>query len=52
MPHQVARTSGPQDEPQADPYLDITRLTADTGFTRAFDIAVTDYVARRTANPR
>ncbi|WP_426513754.1 NAD-dependent epimerase/dehydratase family protein [Dactylosporangium sp. McL0621] len=37
-----------------DPYLDITRLTADTGFTPAFDIAaaVADYVAWRAANPR
>lgn len=42
------RTSGPA------PYLDITRLTADTGFTPEFDInrAVADYVDWRTANPR
>ncbi|MFF5296449.1 NAD-dependent epimerase/dehydratase family protein [Paractinoplanes globisporus] len=43
---------GRQDGP--DPYLDITRLTADTGFTAAFDIAaaVADYVAWRTDNAR
>nr|BFE60308.1 hypothetical protein GCM10020063_048340 [Dactylosporangium thailandense] len=37
-----------------DPYLDIARLTADTGFTPAFDVraAVADYVAWRAANPR
>ncbi|HEX4815810.1 MAG TPA: NAD(P)-dependent oxidoreductase [Nonomuraea sp.] len=37
-----------------DPYLDITRLTHDTGFTPAFDIAaaVADYVAWRADNPR
>ena len=40
--------------PGADPYLDITRLTADTGFAPAFDVAaaVTDYVAWRAENPR
>jgi nucleoside-diphosphate-sugar epimerase len=39
---------------QSGPYLDITRLTEDTGFTPAFDIAaaVADYVAWRAANPR
>jgi nucleoside-diphosphate-sugar epimerase len=44
------RQSGPGD----DPYLDITRLTTDTGFTPAFDLAsaVADYVAWRTDNPR
>lgn len=37
-----------------DPYLDITRLTADTGFTPAFDVttAVADYVAWLGTNPR
>jgi nucleoside-diphosphate-sugar epimerase len=37
-----------------DPYLDITRLTDDTGFTPAFDVAaaVADYVAWRADNPR
>jgi nucleoside-diphosphate-sugar epimerase len=44
------RQSGPGD----NPYLDITRLTGDTGFTPAYDIAaaVGDYVAWRTTNPR
>jgi nucleoside-diphosphate-sugar epimerase len=37
-----------------NPYLDITRLTHDTGFAPAFDIAaaVADYVAWRADNPR
>jgi len=37
-----------------DPYLDITRLTDDTGFTPGFDVAksVADYVAWRAKNPR
>lgn len=37
-----------------DPYLDITRLTDDTGFAPAFDVttAVADYVAWRADNPR
>lgn len=40
--------------PGADPYLDITRLTDDTGYTPAFDIAksVADYVSWRADNPR
>ena len=40
--------------PGADPYLDITRLTEDTGFTAAFDVAaaVADYVAWRADNAR
>ena len=44
------RQAGPGD----DPYLDITRLTADTGFTPTFDVAkaVADYVAWRADNPR
>jgi nucleoside-diphosphate-sugar epimerase len=39
---------------QIGPYLDTTRLTDDTGFTPAFDVAaaVADYVAWRAANPR
>ncbi|MEV6489840.1 hypothetical protein AB0M20_14610 [Actinoplanes sp. NPDC051633] len=39
---------------QSGPYLDIARLTRDTGFTPAFDVAaaVADYVAWRAANPR
>ncbi|TMR92891.1 NAD-dependent epimerase/dehydratase family protein [Nonomuraea basaltis] len=45
---------GRQDGPGDDPYLDITRLTHDTGFTPAFDIAaaVADYVAWRADNLR
>ena len=40
--------------PGEDPYLDITRLTQDTGFTPNFDVAaaVADYVAWRPGNPR
>jgi nucleoside-diphosphate-sugar epimerase len=46
--------SGRQRGPGEDPYLDITRLTRDTGFAPAFDVAgaVADYVAWRTDNPR
>jgi nucleoside-diphosphate-sugar epimerase len=45
---------GRQDGPGEDPYLDITRLTSDTGFTPAFDVAaaVADYAAWRARNPR
>jgi nucleoside-diphosphate-sugar epimerase len=45
---------GRQNGPGADPYLDITRLTEDTGFTPAFDMAaaVADYVAWRADNAR
>jgi nucleoside-diphosphate-sugar epimerase len=45
---------GRQNGPGADPYLDITGLTQDTGFTPAFDstTAVGDYVAWRAHNPR
>jgi nucleoside-diphosphate-sugar epimerase len=45
---------GRQGGPGDDPYLDITRLIHDTGFTPSFDIAtaVADYVAWRTDNPR
>jgi nucleoside-diphosphate-sugar epimerase len=45
---------GRQDGPGDDPYLDITRLTGDTGFTPAFDVAaaVADYAAWRADNPR
>ena len=45
---------GRQGGPGEDPYLDITRLTKDTGFTPAFDVAaaVADYVAWRADNPR
>ncbi|GLY83442.1 NAD-dependent epimerase [Actinoallomurus iriomotensis] len=45
---------GRQGGPGDNPYLDTTRLTHDTGFTPAFDIAtaVADYVAWRADNPR
>ncbi len=45
---------GRQDGPGEDPYLDTTRLTHDTGFAPAFDVAkaVADYVAWRADNPR
>jgi nucleoside-diphosphate-sugar epimerase len=45
---------GRQGGPGDDPYLDITRLTHDTGFVPAFDVAksVADYVAWRADNPR
>jgi nucleoside-diphosphate-sugar epimerase len=45
---------GRGDGPGEDPYLDITRLTQDTGFTPAFDVAaaVADYVAWRAGNAR
>jgi nucleoside-diphosphate-sugar epimerase len=44
---------GRQNGPGDDPYLDITRLTHDTGFTPAFDVAaaVADYIAWRADNP-
>jgi nucleoside-diphosphate-sugar epimerase len=43
------RQAGPGD----NPYLDITRLTHETGFAPAFDVAtaVADYVAWRADNP-
>ncbi|MFI6831209.1 NAD-dependent epimerase/dehydratase family protein [Kribbella sp. NPDC050241] len=45
---------GRQGGPGDDPYLDITRLTNDTGFEPAFDVAkaVADYVAWRAASSR
>ncbi len=45
---------GRQAGPGENPYLDVTRLAADTGFAPAFDVAgaVTDYVAWRADNPR
>ncbi|GGT09066.1 NAD-dependent epimerase/dehydratase family protein [Nonomuraea spiralis] len=45
---------GRQYGPGGNPYLDITRLARDTGFTPAFDLAgaVADYVAWRAGNPR
>lgn len=44
------RSTGPGD----DPYLDISRLRAETGFTPRFDVAaaVADYVAWRAVHPR
>jgi nucleoside-diphosphate-sugar epimerase len=45
---------GRQNGPGLDPYLDITRLADDTGFTPAFDVAaaVADYVEWRAGHPR
>ena len=45
---------GRRDGPGDDPYLDIARLSHDTGFAPAFDVAaaVADYVAWRADNPR
>lgn len=45
---------GRQAGPGVNPYLDTTRLTCDTGFEPAFDIAaaVADYVAWRAENAR
>lgn len=45
---------GRRDGGGADPYLDITRLTAETGFRPRFDVAsaVADYVAWRAGNAR
>ncbi len=45
---------GRQGGPGADPYLDTTRLTHDTGFAPDFDVAkaVADYVAWRADNHR
>jgi nucleoside-diphosphate-sugar epimerase len=45
---------GRQGGPGDDPYLDTTRLTRDTGFAPAFDVAaaVADYVAWRARSPR
>lgn len=45
---------GREGGPGEDPYLDITRLAADTGFAPEFDVerAVADYVAWRGRHPR
>ena len=45
---------GRQNGPGQDPYLDITRLTHDTGFAPDFDVAtaVADYASWRADNPR
>jgi hypothetical protein len=50
----VVLRPGRQAGPGDNSYLDTTRLTDDTGFAAAFDIAaaVADYVAWRAANPR
>ena len=46
--------TGRQTGPGANPYLDIARVTHDTGFSAAFDLAaaVADYVDWRADNPR
>jgi nucleoside-diphosphate-sugar epimerase len=45
---------GRQDGHGDNTYLDIARLTDDTGFRPAFDVAaaVSDYIAWRAKNPR
>ncbi|GAA0937351.1 NAD(P)-dependent oxidoreductase [Kribbella koreensis] len=45
---------GRQDGPGDDPYLDITRLTTETGFTPEYDVptALTHYLTWRITNPR
>lgn len=45
---------GRQNGPGDDPYLDITRLTEETGFTPAFNVAdaAADYLTWRSTNPR
>jgi nucleoside-diphosphate-sugar epimerase len=45
---------GRENGPGEGPYLDITRLTRDTGFVPTFDVAtaLADYVAWRAGNPR
>ncbi|GLI01496.1 NAD-dependent epimerase/dehydratase family protein [Phytohabitans aurantiacus] len=50
----LAILPGRQNGPGDDPYLDISRLTHDTGFAPAFDVAaaVAHYVAWRADNPR
>jgi nucleoside-diphosphate-sugar epimerase len=51
---QLELLPGRQNGPGDNPYLDTTRLSHDTGFAPAFDIAtaVADYVAWRADNPR
>jgi nucleoside-diphosphate-sugar epimerase len=51
---QLPLLSGRVNGPGQDPYLDISRLTEDTGFTPSFDVArsVAHYVAWRSKNPR
>ena len=45
---------GRRNGPGHDPYLDITRLSEDTGFAPAFEVgtAVADYVTWRASHPR
>jgi nucleoside-diphosphate-sugar epimerase len=52
--HAARPASGRQDRPGENPYLEIGRLAADTGFVPAFDMAtaVADYVAWRAEHPR
>ncbi|WP_238432943.1 NAD-dependent epimerase/dehydratase family protein [Micromonospora tarensis] len=55
VPHaQLDLLDGRRDGPGPNPYLDISRLTTDTGFTPTFDLAtaVTDYLAWRTHHDR
>jgi nucleoside-diphosphate-sugar epimerase len=51
---QLELVPGRQHGPGEDPYLEITRLTDDTGYAPAFDVAtaVADYVSWRAANAR
>jgi UDP-glucose 4-epimerase len=50
----VELVEGRSVDPGDDPYLDISRLRAETGFEPEFDVAgaVADYVAWRTEHPR
>jgi nucleoside-diphosphate-sugar epimerase len=50
----IELVEGRRHGPGTDPYLDITRLAADTGFRPAFDItsAIAHYVTWRAANAR
>ncbi|MFG1653406.1 NAD-dependent epimerase/dehydratase family protein [Micromonospora sp. NPDC049275] len=55
IPHaQLDLLDGRRAGPGHDPYLDIARLTTETGFTPAFDLAaaVADYLAWRTHHDR
>ncbi|MFY1616180.1 NAD-dependent epimerase/dehydratase family protein [Micromonospora sp. WMMD736] len=55
VPHaRLDVVDGRRTGPGRDPYLDISRLRADTGFNPAFDLttAVADYVAWRTHHDR
>lgn len=54
LPGSRIELSGPATTTAEHPYLDISRLRAETGFEPEFDVAgaVADYVAWRTDNPR